>query len=67
MEYNLSTEMFLFLQMETRDGDLLEETVRQLEEAGNHQEAASLALGQSSIPRALQNMAAAIKTYKKWL
>lgn len=53
--------------METRDSDLLKETVRQLEEAGNHQEAASLALGQSNIPRALQNMTAALHTYKKWL
>ncbi|KAK3865525.1 hypothetical protein Pcinc_028882 [Petrolisthes cinctipes] len=53
--------------MESGDEDLLEETVRQLEDAGKHKEAASLAVSQSSIPKALQNMAAALKTYKKWL
>ncbi|KAK4329181.1 hypothetical protein Pmani_000411 [Petrolisthes manimaculis] len=53
--------------MESGDVDVLEEAVRQLEEAGRHKEAASLAVSQSSLPKALHNMTAALKTYKKWL
>ncbi|KAK7075570.1 hypothetical protein SK128_017560 [Halocaridina rubra] len=41
--------------------------IQQLQRAGYHQEAASLASTQSSIPKLLQNVSSMLKTYKKWL
>lgn len=53
--------------IESRNRQLVSLAVNQLQIAEYHQEAASLAFTQNSIPRVLQNVTSVLKTYKKWL
>ncbi|XP_064078814.1 uncharacterized protein LOC135196168 isoform X1 [Macrobrachium nipponense] len=53
--------------IESRNRQLVSLAVKQLQIAEYHQEAASLAFTQNSVPRILQNVTSVLKTYKKWL